>query len=322
MKETKEIAVVSVIIAVHNSERFISETLESLITQTYPHTDIIVIDDGSTDQTQSIVLKYKSKVRYFYQNQSGVSIARNYGILKSLGEYLCFMDADDIASSNRIELQINFLEKNPDIKIVFSDYRNFDKNGIHEKSHFESCPLFYKEITKNSLKQVAIENACLYLAKENFGIAGSFMTSKQLLKFLAHFEPTLRGGEDFHFYYRLCQHTKVGIINEVGMLRRLHDSNVSSQKDKIILEYIRSRMMIRRIEKDRETKYYLNIKIASFFSDLASYYAHNKEWTRAIYNALKALYIDFNISRLFLFFNKFLKITFIKMVGSNREISI
>lgn len=80
--------------------------------------------------------------------------------------------------------------------------------------------------------------------------------------------------------------------------------------------------MIRRIEKDRETKYYLNIKIASFFSDLASYYAHNKEWTRAIYNALKALYIDFNISRLFLFFNKFLKITFIKMVGSNREISI
>lgn len=96
MKNVQLAPLVSVIIPAYNAEKFIAETIESIIAQTYPNIEIIIVDDGSTDQTSRIVHGYQPRVRYYYQrNSGGSSIPRNTGIAHSLGDYLCFNDADD-----------------------------------------------------------------------------------------------------------------------------------------------------------------------------------------------------------------------------------
>lgn len=101
---------VSIIIPSYNAEIFIKETLESVFGQTYNLIEVIIIDDGSTDNTSNLVKKvYGSRVKYFYQENKGVSAARNLGYQKSKGEYVLFLDSDDIIERNFLKNKINAL---------------------------------------------------------------------------------------------------------------------------------------------------------------------------------------------------------------------
>ncbi|MFM6207508.1 glycosyltransferase family 2 protein, partial [Planktothrix sp.] len=86
---------VSVIIPTYNCDRFLPEAIDSVLMQTYQDYEIIVIDDGSTDQTCQVLESYKHKIRYFYQENQGSAVARNLGIKQAQGEFIAFLDADD-----------------------------------------------------------------------------------------------------------------------------------------------------------------------------------------------------------------------------------
>ena len=112
---------VSVIIPAYNAESFITDAIESILAQTYQNVECIVVDDGSTDSTKSVVAQYGDRVIYIYQNNAERSVARNRGISASTGDYISFLDADDSIAPQKIEAQVQFLRKNQNFKIVYSD---------------------------------------------------------------------------------------------------------------------------------------------------------------------------------------------------------
>jgi glycosyltransferase involved in cell wall biosynthesis len=303
---------VTVIVAAYNSENYISNCIESIISQSYDNIEIIVVDDGSTDKTAEIVKRYKKEVRYFYQMPSGSPAGpRNTGLLQSSGDYLCFCDNDDLLVKNRIAMQADFLQRHSDVGIVFCDYRNFDDNSLYEKSHFQTCPRIGGLV--NNCKELVLNNACNILSTENFGICGTFMMRRELLEYETGFNESLIGTDDFDFYYRLARHTKVGIINEVGLMRRLHSSNLSSNSYIMTTNAIRCRTLLRASEKDVQTKVLLDRYLAACWSSLSRYEANHGRYIKAFKNEFMALKNNFCGLQLFRSLRNFLRTTLIAL---------
>jgi glycosyltransferase involved in cell wall biosynthesis len=114
---------VSVLIPVYNSEKFVADSLKSIISQTYQNLEILVLDDGSTDQSIQKVKSFDdSRIQIFsHEINQGLIVTRNELIEKANGKYIAFLDSDDISYPNRIQLQVDFLEKNSDFGMLGSN---------------------------------------------------------------------------------------------------------------------------------------------------------------------------------------------------------
>jgi glycosyltransferase involved in cell wall biosynthesis len=117
---------VSVIIPVYNGEKYIAEAIESVLVQSYKDYEVVVVDDGSTDETAAIVSQYP--VRYIYQNNLGEAAARNKGIDCSTGEYITFCDADDVYKLNKLQRQVELLKSFTNVDVVYSSADLVDEN--------------------------------------------------------------------------------------------------------------------------------------------------------------------------------------------------
>jgi len=121
---------VSIIIPVYNSSAYLAETIQSAMAQTWPNKEVIIVDDGSTDNSLAIARDFESNhISILYQENKGASAARNYGLQKAKGKYIQFLDADDLLSPLKIELQVNVLEKYPLCAAIGSSIHFFDKGG-------------------------------------------------------------------------------------------------------------------------------------------------------------------------------------------------
>jgi glycosyltransferase involved in cell wall biosynthesis len=120
---------VSVIIPAFNSERFIGDAIESVLGQTYKDFELIVVDDGSQDQTAQRVRQYGEQLTYLYQSNSGVAKARNLGHTHSGGEYLAFLDSDDRWYPRMLEVEVKAMDENPQAGLVYSDVDIIDEEG-------------------------------------------------------------------------------------------------------------------------------------------------------------------------------------------------
>ena len=133
-----EKGLVSVIIPTYNRARFIWETLQSVLSQSYRPMEVLIIDDGSTDNTAEVVEQWQNRVRaekgllvkYFYQVNMGPGSARNYGLLESRGQYIQFLDSDDLLSRNKISAQIEALRSNLDCQAAYCAWRTLFDGGI------------------------------------------------------------------------------------------------------------------------------------------------------------------------------------------------
>lgn len=125
---------VSVIIPVYNCENYIREAIDSVLAQTYKEFELIVIDDGSTDNSGRIVREeFGRAATYYYQENGGVAKARNAGIRRSRGEYIAFLDADDVWTPEKLAAQVSILDSMPEVGLVHSDLEFIDSNGRHLK---------------------------------------------------------------------------------------------------------------------------------------------------------------------------------------------
>ena len=143
---TKEYPLVSIIIPTYNRPHLLCEAIDSCLTQTYSNIEIIVVNDGGTKETENILKeRYKNVVgihtkyqvndekviKYFYKENGGVSSARNYGLKKASGEYINFLDDDDLLLPEKIELQVSFFKKNEknwgNLGVVYSGYLIMEK---------------------------------------------------------------------------------------------------------------------------------------------------------------------------------------------------
>ena len=120
---------VSVIIPSFNSAKYLPQAIESVLNQTYKDYEIIVIDDGSTDNTKELIAPYLSKIRYVYQDNQGAGEARNRGLDLARGELIAFLDADDIFLPHKLKEQVAIFAAQPEIGIVNSGFRVIKENG-------------------------------------------------------------------------------------------------------------------------------------------------------------------------------------------------
>ena len=137
---------VSIIIPTYNCARYIGRALDSVCAQTYKDYEILVVDDGSTDDTKDVVMQYGRKVTYLYQQNRGVSAARNHAILKANGELLAYLDADDMWYPEKLERQVAFLDVHQECGMVHSEM-----SVINEQD--EILHLRFYEETKRSVPQ-------------------------------------------------------------------------------------------------------------------------------------------------------------------------
>src|SRR5262249_3984793 len=116
---------ISCIVPVFNGECYLRETLESILAQTYQPLELIVVDDGSTDGTAAVAAGYGARIRYLWQAHAGALAARNRGLSAAQGEFIAFLDADDLWHHNKLARQIARLRERPAIDLCFTAFQNF-----------------------------------------------------------------------------------------------------------------------------------------------------------------------------------------------------
>jgi glycosyltransferase involved in cell wall biosynthesis len=120
---------VSVIIPAYNGDRYIGEAINSILAQTYDNYEIIVVDDGSTDNTAQVIQQYGEQIQYFSQTNQGVAASRNLGLNAAKGEYIAFLDQDDLFLPQKLLDQVTLLEENPSLGIANSGWQIVDQQG-------------------------------------------------------------------------------------------------------------------------------------------------------------------------------------------------
>ncbi len=196
----KNSPLISVIIPAYNAEAFIEQAINSVLNQTYNNVEMIIVDDGSTDNTSNLILnKYtNNKIKLFKQINSGVSIARNTGIKNASGEYCLFLDADDWIEEDCVELLLSSCKQNNGIFTICDAFSvKFENNSIYKKDLRIS---FSDEIIETSeaiinFSKYNLKTACYKLF--NLGI----IKTNNIL-----FPPNLTHGEDGLFVFRYLQH--------------------------------------------------------------------------------------------------------------------
>jgi len=191
---------VSVIIPAYNYGYLISETIQSLLNQDYQSWEAIIVDDGSTDNTNEVVGQYlrDSRIKYFHQANKGLSEARNTGLSFVNGEYLCFLDADDLISNQKIGIQVKYMEHNKSSTISYCNVKYFRDGDF--ATHYNTLELDDKS---QSVERKAIKDFLQSLIKSNFTpvntplVRTSFVREKNL-----RFNKALKALEDWDFWLR------------------------------------------------------------------------------------------------------------------------
>jgi GT2 family glycosyltransferase len=136
-----EDALVSVAIPAYNAAHTIAQTLDSLLAQTHRNLDIVVVDDGSTDDTPGVLAAYADRVRVIRQENSGIAAARNAGVRAARGDFIALLDADDVCRPDRIAIELRYLQTHPDILLCCSDFGAFDDTGPLQPDAY--CSVYY-----------------------------------------------------------------------------------------------------------------------------------------------------------------------------------
>ncbi|RHV58429.1 glycosyltransferase family 2 protein [Clostridiaceae bacterium OM02-2AC] len=206
---------VSVIIPFYSGKSWLSEAIESAINQTYSNLEIILINDGSIEEIDDIVYKYKDKIRYFYTENKGAASARNKGIRESNGKYIAFLDSDDLWRPTKITKQIQFLKDNKEVSWCICSYEIFE------------------DLTKKVIKNVECSNyAGDVFPKIMYSspiATPSVIVKKSILKNEEfRFEESLKFGEDSCLWIKLSLVSPLGCINEPLVSVRWRGGNAAA----------------------------------------------------------------------------------------------
>lgn len=286
-----ELPLISVVMPAYNAEAFIDEALASIFAQEYPSFEVIVINDGSTDATAQRIVAYGHGVRYFEQPNSGgfPGSPRNLGLRHSRGEFICFLDADDIMLPGRLRLQADFLRAHTAVGMLFGDYQNFSASGPIGGSHFRICPQLQQRLDGGPSVILPPSDATALLLRENVGIPSSMMMRRKVLEVVPGFSTEFRVGEDFHFYYRILRRFSLGIVDQVVSWRRIHGNNITADSIRMLHSLIASRSALYASESSAENRDALEEYLLRCENDLAIGYANEGNIVRSIAHGLRVL---------------------------------
>lgn len=200
---------VSVVMSVYNTkEEYLREAIESILNQTYKDFEFIILNDGSTNNAEEVILSYSDKrIRYFKHENMGIGKTRNKAFSLANGEYIAVMDSDDISLPERFEKQVDFLNKNPDISVLGSGFEFFPEKYIlinKEKPGF-----------LDFLKNCCVGHPTVMYRKDDILRYG--------LKYAEHFS----SAEDYYLWSQAIKHLNFYNLQEVLLKYRWHGENIS-----------------------------------------------------------------------------------------------
>jgi glycosyltransferase involved in cell wall biosynthesis len=214
---------VSIVIPVYNGSDFLGEAIESAINQTYENIEVLVINDGSNDNsaTEKICKSYGEKIRYFYKENGGVATALNLGIKKSTAKYFSWLSHDDIYKPHKIESQIALIKKKPNVKIVCSDFEILNQ----ETQCTEPRRFKQDEVFKNGRDIL-----------DNWLDFCTFLIEIDCFKKVGLFDKKLKTIQDLEMQMRLISSFSIFTVNEILSTRRQHSNQDSKTKLKFHLK--------------------------------------------------------------------------------------
>jgi glycosyltransferase involved in cell wall biosynthesis len=195
---------VSVILPVYNSEQYLAQTIESVLAQTYQPFEVIIVDDGSTDRSAAIAHSYK-EVHYIYQANQGPALARNTGLANAKGEFIAFIDHDDLWLPKKLEVQVGYLIGHPHLGFTVCRIESFLDQGVRLPPGLRDIPLMREQINLNTM-----------------------VVRKTVFDRVGVFDPGYRLADDLDWVIRAKDlGISMTILPDVLMLRRIHEGNLS-----------------------------------------------------------------------------------------------
>lgn len=219
VREILEEPKISVVIPAYNARKFIADAIDSVLAQTFPAHEIIIVDDGSKDGTAAFVQEnYKDQVRVIQQDNKGQSAAINLGVKTATGNIIQFLDADDILLPNKFERQLDFWKRNSDFDIVYCDFLNFQ----HGKLPSILPPA--RARPQGNLLEFLVLGGTIHIHAP--------LLPKKIIEVAGFFREDIRVDEDQWFWVTCAIHGfTFGYLPEILVLRRWHDTNKT--KDRI-----------------------------------------------------------------------------------------
>jgi GT2 family glycosyltransferase len=241
---------VSVIIPTYNRGAFIVEAIESVLAQTYPSVEIVVVDDGSTDDTLDRLAPYQSRLTLVNTNHGGAPHARNAGMLVAKGKYVAFLDSDDRYLAHKLAVQVQVLERFPDVGMVYSEFSGFG-DGVTEEWHLKS---YHEAAFRNgetydhyfeqsavlsdvgiecppwSERKVYIGNIFDQYLRVLFVFVNSLMVRREVLQAVGSHDETLSLFDGYDLVLRLARKSRIAFVDLPTYELRYHDGQISTTK--------------------------------------------------------------------------------------------
>jgi glycosyltransferase involved in cell wall biosynthesis len=242
LMSTSSLPLVSVVIPLYNSEKWIKQTLLSVYQQTYENIEIIVINDGSTDKSIDIVKEVSKEqtrecLELFSIENSGVSFARNLGVEKSRGDLVAFLDSDDLWVPDKLSIQYAYLESHPNFVGVTSDFYISKLDSSHDRL------INTRIISKRGVRNIT--KSWLSLEGNGAALGSTALLWKMHFKGLISFNVNLHYAADLDFYYRLSGVGNIGHVSYPLVQYRQHDLQMHTNPELLKEDFLRLTSEIR-----------------------------------------------------------------------------
>jgi len=215
-RATRNDPTVTVLMAVRNGERHLRAAVESILEQTFPDFEFLIVDDASVDATRTVISSYDDPRIRLVENpeHQGLTASLNRGIKLARGRYLARMDADDLSAPERLERQVGFLEAHPECALVATDARKIDSNGV-EVGVAHTPPS--AEATRRLLR------------RGNCITHGTVMIRTDALRRVGAYDPSMERSQDYDLWLRMSEQSDLGTLPEYLYSWREHEASISGR---------------------------------------------------------------------------------------------
>ena len=273
---------ISVIMSCYNAERWLAETIESVLAQSWKDFEFIIVNDGSTDQTLSIVQMYGSKdlrIVILDKRNTGLADSLNCGIRVARGCWVARIDADDLCDILRLEKQLNFVLKNPDVVLLGSGFKEIDANHIHIKNHH------YPKKNQQLIRRLE--------RLRGFFPHSSAFFRLDIAKQLGGYRTVIKRAEDWDLWLRFSERGNIACLSELLVSIRKHEEQISNEaggfSQLVDVHIATTSYFLRRSNIEDPTAYTKNEKIAEFIIWIIKVMEDNHVYNRrCIWQAARA----------------------------------
>lgn len=270
---------ISVVMPAFNSSKYISAAIDSVLIQSYQDFEIVVVDDGSTDDTADVVKSYlsDSRIKYIVQENQGPGAARNRGMQLSSGDYICFLDSDDLMKEGSLKVRHEAFVACPDVMLVFTDYSLKDSGDKYIEKYLcynDFMSFFNKSVIRRGHSYVSFDDEFinLFFQFSPHPIwTGTVMINRAVVDSIGYFRTDLKVSEDTDLWIRIAEKYKVLFVDEAtATYNHCFSSLTVNNTERYCKDVITSLQNVNTATKERRKIIYH--KISDTFFSLGYYY--------------------------------------------------